>query len=139
MRVDFPKPMVKIGYRPILWHLMKYYAHFGHKDFILCLGYRANSVKEYFLNYDESVSNDFTLVKGGKKICLSQRHRRLEHHLRRHRVSMPASGRGSKQSESIPERRGEYFLANYGDGLTDLPLPDMIKAFKTAAPSAASA
>ena len=60
-----PKPMVPIGYRPILWHLMKYYAHFGHKDFILCLGYRGDSIKEYFLDYKEWLSNDFVLSGGG--------------------------------------------------------------------------
>jgi glucose-1-phosphate cytidylyltransferase len=51
-----PKPMVTIGYRPILWHVMKYYAHYGHKDFVLCLGYRGNVIKDYFLNYSECVS-----------------------------------------------------------------------------------
>src|SRR5262245_15884113 len=56
-----PKPMVPIGYRPILWHVMKYYAHHGHKDFILCLGYKADVIKNYFRNYDECVSNDFVL------------------------------------------------------------------------------
>ena len=65
---DVPKPMVKIGTRPILWHLMKYYAYFGHKDFILCLGYKGNVIKDYFLHYDESVSNDFVWSQGGKKI-----------------------------------------------------------------------
>ena len=65
---DVPKPMVQIGTRPILWHLMKYYAHFGHKDFILCLGYKGNCIKDYFLHYDESVSNDFVWSQGGKKI-----------------------------------------------------------------------
>jgi glucose-1-phosphate cytidylyltransferase len=59
-----PKPMVTIGYRPILWHLMKYYAHYGHKDFILCLGYRSDVIKNYFLNYDECLSNDFVLSNG---------------------------------------------------------------------------
>src|SRR6266436_4833673 len=54
-----PKPMVNIGYRPILWHVMKYYAHYGHKDFILCLGYGADFIKNYFLNY-----------QGGKKLQL---------------------------------------------------------------------
>src|SRR5260370_37589071 len=58
---EVPKPMVPIGYRPVLWPVMKYYAHFGHKDFILCLGYRADAIKQYFLNYDECLSNDFTL------------------------------------------------------------------------------
>src|SRR5262249_51158424 len=53
---SIPKPMVPIGYRPILWHLMKYYAHFGHREFILCLGYRADVIKQYFLNYDECLS-----------------------------------------------------------------------------------
>ena len=67
---NMPKPMVPIGYRPILWHVMKYYAHFGHKDFILCLGYRADAVKEYFLNYNECLSNDFTLSQGGRDLHL---------------------------------------------------------------------
>ena len=65
---DVPKPMVQIGTRPILWHLMKYYAHFGHKDFILCLGYKGNVIKDYFLHYDESISNDFVWSQGGKKV-----------------------------------------------------------------------
>src|SRR3972149_7064122 len=55
-----PKPMVNIGPRPIIWNLMKYYAHFGHKDFILCLGYRGDLIKQYFLDYNECISNDFT-------------------------------------------------------------------------------
>ncbi|MGH9418349.1 MAG: glucose-1-phosphate cytidylyltransferase, partial [Thermoanaerobaculia bacterium] len=67
---DMPKPMVLIRNRPILWHVMKYYAHFGHKDFILCLGHRAEAVKNYFLNYDECASNDFVLSGGGKKLEL---------------------------------------------------------------------
>src|SRR5262245_34218510 len=67
---SIPKPMVTIGYRPILWHIMKYYAHFGHKDFILCLGYKADTIKNYFLNYDEAISNDFVLSKGGKDLQL---------------------------------------------------------------------
>src|SRR2546425_10867042 len=67
---NVPKPMVPIGYRPILWHVMKYYAHFGHKDFILCLGHRADAIKNYFRNYDECVSNDFVLSDGGRRLEL---------------------------------------------------------------------
>ncbi len=67
---NVPKPMVTIGYRPILWHVMKYYAHFGHKDFVLCLGYRGDVIKNYFLNYSECLSNDFVLSEGGKKLEL---------------------------------------------------------------------
>ena len=63
-----PKPMNMIGDRPLLWHVMRYYAHFGHTDFILCLGYGAAAVKEYFLRYDETQSNDFTLVTGGRSL-----------------------------------------------------------------------
>ena len=65
-----PKPMVTIGYRPILWHVMRYYAHFGHRDFVLCLGYKADVIKEYFLRYNEAVSNDFVLSDGGKTLTL---------------------------------------------------------------------
>ncbi|MRR37189.1 glucose-1-phosphate cytidylyltransferase, partial [bacterium] len=62
---QIPKPMICIGYRPVLWHVMKYYAHFGHTDFILCLGYKADYIKNYFLNYNECMSNDFVLRPGG--------------------------------------------------------------------------
>ena len=65
-----PKPLVEVGSRPVLWHLMKYYAHFGFKDFILCLGYRADYIKNYFLTYNECMSNDFTLSEGGRKLDL---------------------------------------------------------------------
>src|SRR3990167_5901278 len=67
---NLPKPMVHLGYRPVLWHVMRYYAHFGHKDFILCLGYRAEVIKQYFLTYQEAYSNDFVLTQGGKDIQL---------------------------------------------------------------------
>jgi glucose-1-phosphate cytidylyltransferase len=67
---SIPKPMVNIGYRPILWNLMKYYAYYGHKDFILCLGYQADFIKNYFLNYNECLSNDFVLSEGGKQLLM---------------------------------------------------------------------
>ncbi len=80
-----PKPMIPIGYRPMLWHLMKYYAHFGHRDFILCLGYRGDVIKQYFLNYDECLSNDFVLSGGGPGPDPAEpRHPGLDHQLRRH-------------------------------------------------------
>jgi glucose-1-phosphate cytidylyltransferase len=65
-----PKPMVPIGYRPILWHVMRYYAHFGHRRFVLCLGHRADVIKEYFLRYNEALSNDFVLRAGGSDVEL---------------------------------------------------------------------
>lgn len=126
---EIPKPMVKIGYRPILWHLMKYYAHFGHKDFILCLGYRADAIKDFFLNYNECISNDFTLTKGGKELHLKQ------NDLADWSITCVDTGVNSnigqrfKAVEKYLEGE-EYFLANYADGLSDLHLPDMIDAFK---------
>ena len=65
-----PKPMVPLGDRPILWHIMRYYASYGHRDFILCLGYKGSCIKDYFLQYNECVSNDFVLSNGGRKVEL---------------------------------------------------------------------
>jgi glucose-1-phosphate cytidylyltransferase len=126
---EIPKPMVKIGYRPILWHVMKYYAHFGHKDFILCLGYRADAIKEFFLNYNEWVTNDFTLTNGGKDIILQQSD------ISDWRVTCVDTGINSNIGQRLKAVEkyldGEdCFLANYSDGLSDLPLPEMIDSFK---------
>jgi glucose-1-phosphate cytidylyltransferase len=125
---DIPKPMVHIGYRPILWHVMKYYAHFGHKDFILCLGYRADAVKDYFLNYSECASNDFVLTGGGKKLEL------FSSDIQDWRITFADTGINSnigqrlKAAEKYLEGE-EEFLANYSDGLTDLPLPEQLDHF----------
>jgi glucose-1-phosphate cytidylyltransferase len=126
---DVPKPMVHIGTRPILWHLMKYYAHFGHKDFILCLGYKGNAIKDYFLHYDESVSNDFVWSQAGKKIHL------LNRDIDDWTITFVQTGVNATVAERLkavePYLQGdEIFLANYGDGLSDLPLPTMLETFR---------
>jgi len=126
---EIPKPMVKIGYRPILWHLMKYYAHYGHKDFILCLGYRADAIKDFFLNYNECVSNDFTLTNGGKDLHL------IQNDLSDWKITCVDTGLNSNIGQRFKAVEKyldgeEYFLANYADGLSDLHLPDMIDSFK---------
>jgi glucose-1-phosphate cytidylyltransferase len=125
-----PKPMVPIGYRPILWHVMKYYAHFGHKDFVLCLGYKADVIKRYFLNYEEAVSNDFVLSGGGKQVDL------LTSDIHDWRVTFVDTGMHSNIGERLQAVRPflegeEFFLANYSDGLTDLPLNEMIDYVKS--------
>jgi glucose-1-phosphate cytidylyltransferase len=125
---SIPKPMVPIGYRPILWHLMKYYAHFGHNDFILCLGYRADVVKEYFLNYNECLSNDFVLSEGGKTVEL------LNRDIADWRVTFADTGGHTNIAGRLLAARehlagDEVFLANYADGLCDLPLNDYIEGF----------
>jgi glucose-1-phosphate cytidylyltransferase len=122
---DVPKPMVQIGSRPILWHLMKYYAHFGHKDFILCLGYKGSVIKDYFLNYDESVSNDFVWSQGGRKIQYINRD------IDDWTITFVETGANATIGERLksvePYLEGEeMFLANYGDGLSDLDLPVMV-------------
>ena len=125
---NVPKPMVHIGYRPILWHVMKYYAHYGHKDFILCLGYKADAIKNYFLNYNECVSNDFTLLEGGRKVQL------VNSDIEDWKITFVDTGLSSnigqrfKAIEKYLEGE-EVFLANYSDGLTDLSLPEYIEEF----------
>lgn len=126
---EIPKPMVNIGYRPILWHVMKYYAHYGHKDFILCLGYRSDAIKEFFLNYNECVTNDFTLSNGCKDIVLQKSD------ISDWRITCVDTGIHSNIGQRLKAvekyLEGEdYFLANYSDGLSDLPLPEMIDSFK---------
>jgi glucose-1-phosphate cytidylyltransferase len=125
---DVPKPMVTIGPRPVLWHVMKYYAHFGHKDFILCLGYKANVIKNYFLEYKESVSNDFTLSHGGRELEFMQRD------IDDWKITFVDTGLRSTIADRLrlvePHLNGEdIFLANYSDGLTDFYLPQMVEDF----------
>ena len=123
-----PKPMVPIGYRPILWHVMKYYASYGHKDFILCLGYKADVIKHYFLQYEESLSNDFVLSRGGRDLKL------LSSDIDDWNITFVDTGVNANVGQRLKAVEQhlageEVFLANYSDGLTDLHLPDMIEAF----------
>ena len=126
---DVPKPMVQIGTRPILWHLMKYYAHFGHKDFILCLGYKGNVIKDYFLHYDEAASNDFVWSQGGKKVNF------LNRDIDDWTITFVDTGANATIGERLRAvepyvGKDEMFLANYGDGLSDVDLPSMIDNFQ---------
>lgn len=123
-----PKPMVPIGYRPILWNVMKYYAYYGHKDFILCLGYKADLIKNYFVNYDEYISNDFVFKDGGQNLQL------LNKDIHDWTITFVDTGLHSNLGQRLMKVKKyldgeEVFLANYSDGLTDLYLPDMIDHF----------
>ena len=127
-----PKPMVPIGYRPILWHVMKYYAHYGHKDFILCLGYKADVIKNYFLEYNECISNDFVLSGGGKNVEL------LSSDIHDWNITFVDTGLTSNIGQRLKGAekylsKEEMFLANYTDGLSDVPLPTVIDSFKRSA------
>jgi Nucleoside-diphosphate-sugar pyrophosphorylase involved in lipopolysaccharide biosynthesis/translation initiation factor 2B, gamma/epsilon subunits (eIF-2Bgamma/eIF-2Bepsilon) len=131
-----PKPIVHVGDRPILWHVMKYYAHFGHKDFILCLGHRADIIKNYFVNYSELVSNDFMLLNGGRDVRVFNRD------IEDWTITFADTGANANIGQRLKAvekylEGEEVFLANYSDNLTDFHLPELIEAFhqknKTAA------
>jgi len=131
-----PKPMAMVGERPLLWHVMRYYAHFGHTDFVLCLGYGASAVKDFFLNYDETRSNDFVLENGARKIKL------FSTDISNWRITFVDTGLNSPIGERLRRVRRfvadeEMFMANYADVLTNAPLPDMIEQF-TASDAVAS-
>lgn len=124
-----PKPLVPIGYRPIIWHLMKYYAHFGHKEFILCLGYRGDMIKEYFLNYNECLSNDFVFEGGGEKISL------LNSDIDDWKITFCDTGLASNIGQRLLRvqhllKDDEMFLANYSDGLSNIDLTQQLDHFR---------
>lgn len=135
---QIPKPMICIGYRPILWHVMKYYAHFGHKDFILCLGYKADIVKKYFLNYDECLSNDFVLKPGnGDQVHL------LNRDIDDWTITFVDTGMDTNIGGRLRAVRKyvenePMFFANYSDALTDLDLRAMARDFQRQPTAAAS-
>jgi glucose-1-phosphate cytidylyltransferase len=126
---NLPKPMVAIGYRPIMWHLMKYYARAGHREFVLCLGYKGDVIKKYFLDYSEALSNDFILAEGGRKIEM------LNTDIQDWRITFADTGPTTAIGERLRlvrqhVEKEEIFLANYSDCLTDLDLSSYIEDFR---------
>lgn len=125
---NVPKPMVPVGGRPIMWHLMKYYAHYGHTDFILCLGYQANVVKDYFLHYEEAINNDF-VMRGNREVSL------LNSDISKWSITFLDTGINANIGQrlmAVKEHLNgeEMFLANYADNLTDAHLPTLIETSK---------
>ncbi len=123
-----PKPLVNVGYRPILWHLMRYYAHYGHKEFILCLGYRGDLIREYFLNFREELTNDFTLDGGTGAVQLHAKD------MQDWKITFVDTGMHSNIGQRLLRARkflqGEdMFLANYADGLSNVPIDKQIAQF----------
>jgi len=133
---DLPKPMVYVGgQRPLIWHVMKYYAHYGHKDFILCLGYKAEVIKNYFLTYNEYLTNDFVMTQGGTNIDL------VHSDIHDWRITFVDTGLNAKVGERLYAVRDylqgeDMFLANYSDGLSDLPLAPYVEDFKASGKTA---
>lgn len=125
---QIPKPLVTVGSRPILWHLMKYYAHFGHTDFILCLGHGALKIKEFFLSYREWETNDFVLSNGGANVDM------LATDIDAWKITFVDTGLHSNIGERLRRVRDHigddpYFLANYADGLSDLDFGPYVDDF----------
>ena len=126
---SIPKPMIPIGGKPILWHLMSYYSQFGHKDFVLCLGYKANVIKEFFLNYQPHIYADCVVSGFGSNVEI------LGDPEQDWRITMIDTGVWRNIGERLFAVREhlegeEMFLANYSDGLSDVDLPEMIETFR---------
>lgn len=120
-----PKPMVEIGNRPILWHIMKIYAHYGYKDFVVCLGYKGEVIKEYFLDY-EAMNNDFTVRLGNPN--------EIEFHSNHGedgwRVTLADTGDDAMTGARIKRVEkyidGEEFMVTYGDGVADIDINKLL-------------
>lgn len=126
---NIPKPMIPVGSQPMLWHIMQYYSQYGHRDFILCLGYKPNIIKDYFLNYKQTATSDVVISDFGKKVEI------LGESPPDWRISLVDTGiwrniGGRLMAVKHLVEDEEIFLANYSDGLTDAPLPEMIDRFK---------
>ncbi|GGX49664.1 glucose-1-phosphate cytidylyltransferase [Saccharospirillum salsuginis] len=127
---SIPKPMVPIGHRPIAWNLMKFYSHFGHKDFIMCLGHNAHVIKDYFLKYDECLTNDFVLEGGKAQLVKTDIHD--------WRITFADTGLKSNIGMRLKAVEkylddldpDDLFMANYADGLSDVPLNQMLEYFQ---------
>ena len=122
-----PKPMITVGSQPILWHIMRWYASWGHNEFILCLGHRAEIVKEYFLAYNEALGNDFVLSRREVQLLGSD--------MDDWRITFLDTGIQASIGDRLMATRphigdDEVFLCTYGDGLTDAPLDQMIERLR---------
>lgn len=125
-----PKPLVEIGGRPILWHIMKIYAHYGFKDFVLCLGYKGNMIKEYFLNY-EAMSNDFTIQLGSRdNIQFHSNHQEKDLN-----VTLVDTGEEAQTGSRVKriERYidGDSFMLTYGDGVANVNIKELVRFHKS--------
>jgi glucose-1-phosphate cytidylyltransferase len=126
---SIPKPMIPVGHQPILWHVMNYYSQYGHRDFVLCLGYKASVIKEFFLNYKPQIFADCVVSKYGSNVEL------LSEVKEDWRVTLIDTGIWRNIGQRLAAVRDyvkdeEYFLANYSDGLTNVHLDEMIDTFK---------
>ncbi|HUN89585.1 MAG TPA: glucose-1-phosphate cytidylyltransferase [Terriglobales bacterium] len=125
-----PKPMVEIGGRPILWHIMKIYAHWGFRQFVLCLGYKGNMIKEYFLNY-EAMNSDLTICLGRE----SHVHYNNQHAEQGFEVTLADTGQNTQTGGRVGRIQkyidSDTFLLTYGDGLADVNVSKLVEFHKS--------
>ncbi|NJM62394.1 MAG: NTP transferase domain-containing protein, partial [Oscillatoriales cyanobacterium RU_3_3] len=125
-----PKPLVDVGGRPVMWHIMKTYAHYGFRDFVICLGYRGNMIKDYFLNY-EAMNNDFTICLGRQnQITYHEDHQEQDF-----KVTLAETGWESMTGGRV-KRIEKYidcdnFMVTYGDGVADVDIPKLVDFHKS--------
>jgi glucose-1-phosphate cytidylyltransferase len=132
---SIPKPMIPIGQQPILFHLMRYYSQQGHRDFILCLGYKGNTIKDFFLSWRHAAFSDCIISEGGHKVEI------LGETPIDWRVTLVDSGVWRNIGQRLLAVREhveseEIFLANYSDGLSDVPVQKMVEALETSGKTA---
>jgi glucose-1-phosphate cytidylyltransferase len=130
-----PKPMIPVGHQPILWHVMDFYSRHGHRDFILCLGYKANTIKDFFVNYKPQLFNDLVVSNHGQKVEVLGQPREDW------RITLVDTGIWRNIGERLWAVRDhvkdeEIFCANYSDGLTDVDLGDVLEKFKASGKAA---
>lgn len=124
-----PKPMIPVGHQPILWHVMDYYSQYGHRDFVLCLGYKANTIKDFFLNYKPQQFSDLVVSGNGANVEV------LGEPQEDWRITLIDTGIWRNIGSRLWAVRDqvkdeEIFCANYSDGLSDVNLDDMLEKFK---------
>jgi glucose-1-phosphate cytidylyltransferase len=121
-----PKPMVEIGHKPMLWHIMRYYRHFGHREFVLCTGYKGNMIKDYFLNYRNNTSDIEIDLEARSVTVMESPNEQLDW-----KVTIQDTGidtqTGSRLKRAMHYVTDELFLATYGDGLCDVDLDLLVK------------
>lgn len=121
-----PKPMVQIGHKPILWHIMRYYSCFGHSRFLLCTGYKGDMIKNYFLNY-RNVTRDIEIDLNNSSVeVLGGEEEDLDWKVRIHDTGVDTLT-GSRIKRSLRYIDDDIFLATYGDGLCDVDLRALVE------------
>jgi glucose-1-phosphate cytidylyltransferase len=119
-----PKPMVEIGGKPILWHIMKIYGHYGYNDFIICLGYKGFFIKEYFMDYFMH-NSDMTIELGSNKVDIHYTQTESS------KVTLVDTGLNTKTAGRLRRIRqyigDEPFMLTYGDGVSDVNIPELVR------------